>query len=128
MKEVTKTVPARDVDNYLASIPEKERATLEQLRKVIKAAAPEAEEVISYQIPTYKYHGPLVFFVARKNYFSFIVVSKSILEQFKSELKPYNTSGTTIHFSAENPLPATLVKKIVKARMKENELRVKHTT
>jgi uncharacterized protein YdhG (YjbR/CyaY superfamily) len=128
MKEVTKTVPARDVDNYLASIPEKERATLEQLRKVIKAAAPEAEEVISYQIPTYKYHGPLVFFVARKNYCSFIVVSKSILELFKSELKPYNTSGTTIHFSAENPLPATLVKKIVKARMKENELRVKHTT
>jgi hypothetical protein len=57
-------------------------------------------------------------------YCSFIVVSKMVLEKFKSELEGYETSGTTIHFSAEKPLPAALVKKIVKARIEENELRV----
>ncbi len=98
---------------------------LEKLRKAIKAAAPKAEELISYQIPTYKYHGPLVHFVARKNYCSFIVASKSILEKFSSELIPFDTSGTTIHFSAENPLPAELIKEIVKARIEKNELRAK---
>ncbi len=118
-----KCVPTGDVNTYLSSVPQELRTVLEKLRQAIKAAAPKAEEVISYQIPTYKYHGPLVHFVARKNYCSFIVVSKSILEIFKSEPEDYDTSGTTIHFSAENPLPATLVKKIVKARVAENELR-----
>lgn len=73
--------------------------------------------------PTYKYHGPLVHFVARKKYISFIVVSRSVMETFKNELKPFDTSGTTIHFSAENPLPADLVRKIVELRSKENEER-----
>jgi len=120
-----KDIPARDVEAYLASASPDLRTVLKNLRRAIKAAAPKAEEVISYQIPTYKYHGPLVHFLARKDYCSFIAVSKSILEIFKSELADYDTSGTTIHFSAENPLPATLVKKIVKARIAENELRVK---
>ena len=121
-----KGVPAENVDAYLSSVPQDLRTVLENLRQAIKAAAPKAEEVISYRIPTYKYHGPLVHFVARKNYCSFIVASKSILEIFKSELEDYDTSGTTIHFSAENPLPATLVKKIVKSRIKENELSIKY--
>lgn len=121
-----KGIPAIDVDAYLAAVPPDLRTVLENLRQAIKAAAPKAEEVISYQIPTYKYHGPLVHFVARASYCSFIVVSKAILEKFKNELEGYDTSGTTIHFTAENPLPATLVKKIVKARIAENELRVKH--
>jgi len=116
-----KEIPAKDVDEYLTTIPEKERAALEDLRATIKEAAPMSEEVISYRIPTYKYQGPLVHFVARKNYSSFIVVDKSLLETFKSELEGYKTSGTTIHFSAENPLPAELVKKIVKARIDKNE-------
>ncbi len=127
MKKATKTVPARDVDDYLASVPEEARATLDKLRKTIKAAAPKAQKVISYQIPTYKYHGPLVHFMARKNHCSFIVVSKPVLEKFIGELEGYETSGTTIHFSAEHPLPAALVKKIVKARVVENELRVTQT-
>ncbi len=71
MKKTTKTVPARDVDDYLASVPKEARAMLGKLRKTIKAAAPKAKEVISYQIPTYKYHGPLVHFVAHKKYNSF---------------------------------------------------------
>ena len=125
-KDTKRSVPARDVDGYLAALPKETRVTLEKLRNTIKAAAPKAEEAISYQIPTFKYHGPLVFFAAFKNHCSFYVVSKSIMKTFSSELKPYDTSGTTIHFSAENPLPATLVKRIVKARIEENESHVKH--
>jgi uncharacterized protein YdhG (YjbR/CyaY superfamily) len=125
-KDTKRNVPARDVDGYLAALPKEARVTLEKLRKTIKAAAPKAEEAISYQIPTFKYRGPLVFFAAFKNHCSFYAVSKSIMKTFSSELKPYDASGTTIHFSAENPLPAMLVKKIVKARIEENESRVKH--
>ena len=100
---------------------------LKSLRKTIRSAAPQAEEVISYQIPTYKYHGPLVHFAAFRNHCSFFGVSKPVIDRFSSELKPWDTSGTTIHFSAKNPLPASLVKKIVKARIEENEARVKNT-
>ena len=117
-----KSIPAKDVEAYLSSIPQELRTVLENLRETIKAAAPKAEEVISYQIPTYKYHGPLVHFVARASHCSFIAVSKEVLEKFKSELEGFDTSGTTIHFTAAKPLPATLVKKIVKARIAENEL------
>lgn len=120
-----KNAPAKDVDAYLASVPEELREVLDNLRKAIKAAAPKAEELISYQIPTYKYHGPLVHFVARASYCSLIAVSKMVLEKFKNELADFDTSGTTIHFSAENPLSATLVKKIVKARVAENEAHAK---
>jgi uncharacterized protein YdhG (YjbR/CyaY superfamily) len=125
-KGTKRSVPARDVDRYLAALPKDIQVTLEKLRKTIKTAAPKAEETISYQIPAFKYHGPLVFFAAFKNHCSFFVASKSLMETFRRELEPYDTSGTTIHFSAENPLPATLVKKIVKARIEQNELRAKH--
>lgn len=117
-KETPKTV-----DNYLAALPAEVKSMLENLRRAIKAAAPQAEEVISYQIPTYKYHGPLVHFVAHKNYCSFIVVSKTILKTFAEELSDYDTAGTTIHFSVAKPLSASLVKKIVITRIKENEAR-----
>lgn len=121
-----KAVPAKGVDAYLARVPEDVQPVLENLRKAIKSAAPKAEEVISYQIPTYKYHGPLVHFMAGKNHCSFVAVSRPVLETFKSELEGHEISGTTIHFSTKNPLPDTLVKRIVRARVKENELRVKN--
>jgi uncharacterized protein YdhG (YjbR/CyaY superfamily) len=124
-KKDSPDAPAKDVNAYLAAVPLDMRVVLEKLRQTIKAAAPMAEEVISYRIPTYKYHGPLVHFAAFKDHCSFIVVNKSILELFNNELKPYDTSGTTIHFSAENSLPTTLITKIVKVRIKENELRAK---
>ncbi len=119
-------IPAKDVNAYLAAVPPNMRVVLEKLRKTIKAAAPKAEEVISYQLPTFKYHGPLVCFAAFKNHCSLYVISKSLMKKFSSELKPYDMTGITIHFTAEHPLPATLVKKIVKARVAENELRAKH--
>lgn len=121
---MTETIPAKSVDEYLSALPEKVHSMLEDLRKAIKAAAPKAEEIISYQIPTYKHKGPLVHFAAFKDHCSFVVVSKSILETFKRELLPYKISGRTIHFSPAKPIPATLVKKIVKMRVEENEARL----
>jgi uncharacterized protein YdhG (YjbR/CyaY superfamily) len=113
----------KDVDGYIAALSEDVRVTLEKLRQTIKAAAPMAEEVISYQIPAYKYHGPLVFFAAFKNHCSLYVPGRSALERFESELKPYDISGATVRFSPDNPLPAALVTKIVRARIEENRLR-----
>jgi uncharacterized protein YdhG (YjbR/CyaY superfamily) len=101
----------------------KERAALEKLRRTIKSAAPGSVEVISYQIPCFKYHGPLVFFAAFKNHCSLYAVGKKLLVDLSKELKGFEVKGTTIHFTADNPLPAGIVKKIVKARIKENELR-----
>jgi uncharacterized protein YdhG (YjbR/CyaY superfamily) len=124
-KPVSDKKTAKNVDEYLAAVPEEMRAVLENLRKTIRAAAPMAEEVISYRIPTFRYHGPLVHFAAFRDHFSFIVAGKPLMETFSSELWPYDISGTTIHFSAKNPLPALLVKKIVKARIEENEARAK---
>ena len=115
-------IPA-SVDAYMNGLPGNVRSSLEKIRQAIKAAAPKAEEVISYQIPTYKYLGALVHFAAFKNHCSFFGVSKTLIDTFKKELQPFKTSGTTIQFTAENPLPATLVKKLVKARMKENEIK-----
>lgn len=113
------------VDDYVAAVPKEDRDVLENLRNTIKSAAPEAEEVISYGIPTYKYKGPLVHFAAFKNHLSFYGVNKSLLETVKDELKDHKLSGTTIHFSAKNPLPEEFVKKIVQKRIEQNEERAK---
>jgi uncharacterized protein YdhG (YjbR/CyaY superfamily) len=118
-----KSGPAKDINEYLAAVPPDARAVLEKLRKTIHAAAPKAEECISYQMPAFKYHGMLVFFAAYKTHCSFFTASKALMKTLSEDLKPYDVSGVTIHFTAEKPLPATLVKKIVKARVKENELR-----
>ncbi len=115
------TKPARNVDEYLRTLPIKVRVMLEKLRKVIKSTAPMAEEVISYRIPSYKYNGPLVFFAAYESHCSLFVVDKSILKIFSAELKPYDTSGTTIHFTPDHPLPVALVKNIVRTRIGQNE-------
>lgn len=117
--------PAETVDDYLPALPEEQRAVLERLRATIRTAAPGAEELISYRIPTYKYHGPVIHFAAFKDHSSLIAVSRSILERFASELEGFRTSGTTIRFTAEHPLPSALVEAIVRARMEENEARVR---
>lgn len=124
-EETQKSAPAKDVDEYISLAPKKHQEALRDIRKAIKEAAPESEELISYRIPSYKYHGSLVHFAAFKNHCSFIVVNKAILETFKSELEGFYTSGATIRFTAEKPLPEALVKEIVKTRMKENEIRSK---
>jgi len=116
------TPPARNVDEYLARVPKEARATLEKLRQTIKAAAPMASEGISYQMPMYKHYGMVVGFAAFKNHCS-IFPGAAVMDVYKEELKKYDTSKGTIRFPANKPLPATLVKKLVRARIKENEAR-----
>ena len=115
--------PAESVDDYLAALPADMRAALERLRGAIRAAAPEAEETISYRIPTYRYHGPLVHFASFPDHASLVVVSRPTLERFMGDLEGWRTSGTTIRFTADHPLPAALVEAIVRARVEENEAR-----
>ena len=121
MKKDEKTIVANDIDEYLSAVPEEARKALEKLRAVIKKAAPKAEEKISYRMPTFHYLGPLVGFAAHKNHLGFYVMSYKVMELLKEELEPYKKATATIHFSADNPLPDALVKKIVKARIAENE-------
>src|SRR5467141_801792 len=119
----TKTTVARDVEDYLSRLPEDSRAALEKLRQTIKSIVPEAVEVISYQIPTFKYQGRmLVSFAAFSEHCSFFPGSRPI-EAHQSDLKSYQTSKGTIRFPPGKPLPATLVRKLVKTRIKETEAR-----
>ncbi|MCL5991647.1 MAG: DUF1801 domain-containing protein [Bacteroidetes bacterium] len=120
MKNSPKNIIPNDVDSYLATVPEPAKSTLEKLRQTIRGIVPAAEEVISYGMPAFKYKGILVYFASFKNHCSFFPGS-AIIENFKEELKAYKTSKGTIQFAFDKPLPASLVKKIVKARMKENE-------
>lgn len=117
-----KSGPARNVDEYLAGVPKEARATLEKLRRTIRAAAPMAAEVISYQIPMYKHHGMVVGFAAFKDHCS-LFPGSAVMDRYKKELERYDTSKGTIRFPANKPLPSALVKKLVKARIKENEAR-----
>ena len=113
------------IDEYMATVPDDKRLVLEILRQTIKEAAPDAEEVIGYMMPTFKYHGNLVHFAAFKNHCSFFVGNGSLVGQMKDELKDYNAVKSGIHFTVEKPLPAALVKKIVWRRMEENEAKQK---
>lgn len=110
----------KNIDEYLLTLPDEVRITLEKLRQTIRQAAPDAEEVISYQMPAFKYHGMLVYFAAFKNHCSFFPGNAGLLETMKDELKDFKTSKGTLQFTVEKPLPVPLVKKIVKARVKEN--------
>jgi len=115
-------IPAKAVSDYFATLPKGKRDTLQKLRKSIAAAAPKAEEAISYGLPAYKYMGrPLVSYNAAKNHCSFYVMSNTTLKSFRAELKDYDTDTGTIRFPIGGSLPAALVKKLVNARMKEIE-------
>jgi len=116
-----------DVERYLAKVPEPARATLQRLRVVIRSAAPkEATEAISYGIPAFKYNGLLVAYAAFANHCSFFPASGRLLEEFAEELKDYPCSKGTIRFAMDKPLPAALVKRIVKARVAKNQAKKKH--
>ena len=113
--------PAKDVDAYLAAAPEEARAALAKLRKTIKAAAPKATEVISYQIPAYKHHGLLVGFAASAGLCTFHIMSVKVTRAHAAELKGYKLGKASIRYAPDKPLPAALVTKLVKARIAENE-------
>ncbi len=115
-------VVPKDVDEYLARVPEPARSTLNAISAAIRSTAPpEATEAISYRMPTFKYKGPLLGFAAFSNHCGLYPMSPSVIEAFKDELKDFHTSKGTIRFSVDKPLPATLAKKLVKARIVENE-------
>src|SRR5437867_7221604 len=108
-----------NIDEYLAGLSHEKRAALEKLRRAIKSAAPKAEECISYQIPAFRLGGRmLVAFGAAANHCAFYPGAFP-LKAHKDELKVYDTSKGTIRFQASNPLPAALVRKLVKTRITE---------
>ena len=111
-----------NADEYLAGVPEPARSTLSKIRAMIRAAVPaEATEGISYGMPAFRYKGALVGFAAFKDHCSFFPMSPAVIEAFADELKAYRTSKGTIQFAIDKPLPAGLVKKLVKARIAEND-------
>lgn len=110
------------IDEYIALVPEPARTTLNKIRAIIRSTVPpETTEGISYRIPAFKYKGPLVGFAAFPKHCSLFVMSSTVLEPFKDELKAYQISTGTIRFPVDKPLPVALVKKLVKARIAENE-------
>lgn len=114
----------KTIDEYLAKLPPKQRAALVKLRATIRAAAPRAEECISYQLPTFKQDGMLVSFGAWKEHCALYGLSAQLHGAFERELANYDTSKGTIRFAPDAPLPAALVKKLVRARLEENAARV----
>jgi uncharacterized protein YdhG (YjbR/CyaY superfamily) len=125
-KSTTSGRRAGVVDKYLAGVPEEKRATLEKLRQTIRTIVPEAEEILWYQMPTFKFEGrPLVTFAAFKNHCSLFPMSNAVIRAHADDLKSYVTSRGTVRFTSDKPLPATLVKRIVRARIKENQARAK---
>ena len=118
-----------NIDEYLAGVPEPARGTLQKIRAAIRSAVPpEGTEAISYRIPTFKYKGSLVAFAAFSHHCSFFPMSYAVIGAFKSDLKAFEVSKGTIRFPLDKPLPATLVKKMVKARIAENELKKRRRT
>ena len=107
------------IDEYINTFPEDVRAVLKQLRQTIKEAAPEAEETINYQIPTFTLHGNLVHFAAFKSHIGFYP-TPSGMEAFKKELAPYKAAKGSVQFPIDQPLPLSLIRRIVEFRVKEN--------
>lgn len=110
------------IDEYLAAVKDdRHRVLLEKLRATIRSAAPKAEECISYQLAAFRQDGGLVAFGAWKNHCALYPMSGSTLSKFKEELADFEYSKGAIRFTVEKPLPASLVKKIVKTRLAENK-------
>jgi uncharacterized protein YdhG (YjbR/CyaY superfamily) len=118
MKHVSK-IAASNVDEYIATFPKELKHLLEGIRKAIKEAAPDAEETISYRMPAYRQNGILVYFAGFKNHIGFYALPTGH-QTFKKELSVYKTGKGSVQFPLDNPLPLTLIKKIVKFRVKEN--------
>lgn len=112
-----------EVEAYLAKVPPVARAPLERLRKTIKSAAPKATEELGWGMPLFRQGRHLVGYAAFKQHCSFFIMSVKVLEAHATELAPWRSSKGTLRFTAEHPLPAALVKKLVKARLAEEMLR-----
>lgn len=109
----------KDVDSYIAAFPEDVQIILEQVRNAIKSSAPKAEEVISYNMPAFKFHGILVYIAAFKNHIGFYALPSGH-KAFEKELSVYKQGKGSVQFPLEKPMPLALIKKMVKFRVKEN--------
>lgn len=132
MRKAANSAPARQkladsvdgVDAYLATVPEPARTTLQKVRATIRSVVPrEATEGLSYGMPAFRYKGALVAYAAFKDHCSFFPMHATLLDDLKDELKNYRTSKGTLQFPQDKPLPAALLKKMVKLRVAENEIR-----
>lgn len=110
------------INGYLAGLPPDQRDALQALRSTIAAAAPEAEEGLSYGVPAFRYKGrPLVSYVAAKAHLSFFPMSPKVVDDHRSELTDFDLAKGTIRFAPDHPVPADLVKRIVRARIAESD-------
>jgi uncharacterized protein YdhG (YjbR/CyaY superfamily) len=109
----------KDIDAYFAAAPEGILPVLVKIRETIRAAAPEAQETISYSMPAFKQNGVLVYFAAFKDHIGFFPTAEGV-SHFKKELEPYDTSKGTVRFPLDKPIPYGLIGKIVKHRVQEN--------
>ena len=117
--EKAKVVP-ETVDQYIAAFPADVKKRMQQLRKTIKAGAPNADELISYQMPGYKYFGMLVYFAAYKNHIGFYPGAGGVLEFYK-KLSSFKSAKGSVQFPHDRPIPYDVISKIVKFRVKQNE-------
>lgn len=113
------TVKAKNIDEYIAAFPNEVQKKLKEMRATIRKAAPDAEEAISYAIPTFKLKGNLVHFAAFKTHIGFYPAPRGI-EAFRDELSKYSGGKGTIQFPLDAPLPLSLITRIVKFRVKDN--------
>ena len=104
---------ALEVNAYLASLPKNVRIILEKIRKTIKEAVPEAAELISYQMPAFKFHGIIAWYAPFKNHYS-LFIRPVIMQAFKEDLKPYKLSKSAIRFPLDHPVPVELITRIVR--------------
>lgn len=123
-KAGTKKRAPQTIDEYLSGVPEPARSTLQKTRATIRSAAPpEATEALYYRMPAFRYKGALVCFAAFSKHCSLFPLNAALIEEHKDKLKKYVASRGTLRFPLDKPMPAALVKMLVKARVKQNELK-----
>jgi uncharacterized protein YdhG (YjbR/CyaY superfamily) len=117
----SRSVASQTVAAYFARVPQPARSALQQIRDAIRSVVPlEATEVISYKIPAFRHKKVLVWYAAFSNHCS-LFPTAAVVERFKDELKGYSTSKGTVHFPTDKPMPVELIKKMVRARVAQNE-------
>ena len=115
----TTSTKFKTVDEYISTFPASTKTILKELRKTIKQAAPQAEELINYNMPAFTFHGRLVYYAAYKKHIGLYPIPSAI-RAFQKDLSDYKTSKGAIQFPLDRPIPFGLITKIVKFRVKEN--------
>lgn len=120
-----KVIKSKEIDQYISTFPKETQKIMNQIRATIRKAAPEAEEVISYKMPAYKFHGMLVYFAAYANHIGFYALPK-VNQLLQKELSVYKSGKGSIQFPLNQPMPYDLITKIVKLRVMENLKKAKN--